>query len=104
MKLNLERILFATAAVCALVTVSCKKEEPVTTLKYFSGTIRVNLPAYVEPGQTIHLSPGDLKKEDGSTAIGFYWKIKENEIVCILIISYILCISKSFKTEFQTKI
>ncbi len=77
MKLNLERILFATAAVCALVTVSCKKEESVTTLKYFSGTIRVNLPAYVEPGQTIHLSPGDLKKEDGSTAIGFYWKIKE---------------------------
>lgn len=75
MKVILERILLLSAAVCVLSLASCKKKEDNPSIKYFSGQLSVNLPAFAAPGETIHLSPGELKKEDGTTNVGYFWKV-----------------------------
>ena len=69
---TLNSILFAAAL--TFVAVSCEKEEETTTLPYLNGVLTVNVPEYVNIGQTITLTAKGLEHPDGEE-IGYRWKV-----------------------------
>ena len=70
------QILLAILVVC-LGAVSCKKDKTDDeNLPYLTGTLSFSVPTYVMPGQTFHLIPSTISKEEEGEP-GIYWSLSE---------------------------
>lgn len=68
--LKISLALFASA----LLAFSCKEKEEETTTNYFSGSLKFDIPSYVNKGQSFDLVPSGAKREDGGDYT-VYWKL-----------------------------
>jgi uncharacterized protein (TIGR02145 family) len=65
-------IILAAAAVLAVN--SCKEEDEITSYPYLDGTLTINAPEFIEPNQTITLTPKGVTHPEGK-GIGYSWKV-----------------------------
>ena len=61
-------------AIIALAAVSCKDDDDETTILYVDGTLKFEIPEFIEPGQVLTLKPRGLSHPDGEE-IGYCWKV-----------------------------
>jgi len=88
MKSNYLKIALAAAlALCLGAVTGCKDDDDDTaTYYYFMGTLSFDIPTFVLPGSTHHLSPGGAYLEEGNTLgldpdtdYGIYWKVTTDD-------------------------
>lgn len=76
--------LLAVIALAAMVALpSCKKKDKEETYKYLSGSMKYDLPVYVQPGETYVVRPSGVTHPEGKN-LGYYvytsWNSKRDTI------------------------
>lgn len=69
---RLTTYLLIAASVMAVL--SCKKDEETTTLPSLEGALTFYAPEFIEPGQTITMTPKGVVHPDDK-GVGYYWNI-----------------------------
>lgn len=73
MKINrLASLLIIAAGIMAAS--SCKEDEDATIDPSLEGALTFYAPAFIEPGQTLTLTPQGIEHPEGK-GVGFYWKV-----------------------------
>ncbi|MDO5442798.1 MAG: FISUMP domain-containing protein [Bacteroidia bacterium] len=73
--MRLHRILIIGAALLALASTSCKKDDGDDTLPYLTGYPEFDLPPYGQPGETFTFTGKGVRDDDGKDPDGYYWYI-----------------------------
>lgn len=76
----MNKFLKISLALCgaAILAFSCKEKEETTSSKYFSGSVKFDLPSYVTAGEVFDLVPTQAKTED-DTPYKVYWKLLSSD-------------------------
>ena len=69
---KLKSILMVAAVI--LAAMSCKKDDEEVEIVYVDGTLRYDLPEFINPNQVLTFTPRGLSHPDGGE-IGYYWKV-----------------------------
>ena len=73
--MNFRKLIpFIFTAASILAAISCKKDEETEVLPSLSGSLSFNAPQFIEPHQTLKMTPEGLSHPDGK-GIGYYWKV-----------------------------
>ena len=73
--MNISRLasLILSAALITVVA-SCDKEEEATVSPSLEGALSFYAPSFIEPGQTLTLTPKGIEHPEGK-GVGYYWKV-----------------------------
>ena len=73
--MNISRLTsFIIIAAGIMAVASCKKDKTTEVDPMLNGTLSFYAPEFIEPGQTIFLTPKGVEHPEGE-GVGFYWKV-----------------------------
>ena len=73
--MNINRIAsLIIIAAGIMAAASCKKDEETEVSPSLKGSLTFHAPDFIEPGQTITMTPKDLEHPEGK-GVGYYWKV-----------------------------
>ena len=74
-KMKISKIISLTIiAACVMAAVSCKKDDDSTALPSLGGTLSFYAPLFIEPGQTLTMTPSGVE-HPADKGLGYYWTV-----------------------------
>ena len=72
--MSFRKLYLLVFAAAALAAVSCDDDDDTTVYPSLNGTLTFHAPEFIEPGQTLHMSPKGVSHPEGGE-LGYYWKV-----------------------------
>jgi uncharacterized protein (TIGR02145 family) len=73
--MNLNKLFSTILAAAAVISISsCKDDDEITSYPMLNGTLKISVPEFIEPDQTIKMTAKGVTHPDGK-GIGYSWKV-----------------------------